>query len=81
MILYIFRASHAHFQEDIVHFQYLVSSRSVRCHMLHRLRADSAPLLIGARYGSIQSVRIPDSENIQCPPEDERVMLETCTGS
>jgi hypothetical protein len=26
---------------------------------------------------SIQSVRIPDTVNIQCPPEDEHVMLET----
>jgi hypothetical protein len=50
MILYMFRASHAHLQEDIV-------------------------------YGSIQSVRIPDTANIQCPPEDEHVMLETCRGS
>jgi hypothetical protein len=61
MILYMFRASHAHLQEDIVYLQYL--------------------LLIGATYGSIQSVRIPDTANIQCPPEDEHVMLETCTES
>jgi hypothetical protein len=40
MILDMFRASHAHLQEDIVYFQYLVSSRSVCCHSLHRLRAD-----------------------------------------
>jgi hypothetical protein len=33
--------------------------------------------LSGALYGSIQSVRIPDTVNIQCPPEDEHVMLET----
>jgi hypothetical protein len=26
-------------------------------------------------------VRIPDTANIQCPPEDEHVMLETCRGS
>jgi copper(I)-binding protein len=39
------------------------------------------PLLIGAKYGSIQSVRIPDTANIQCRPEDEHVMLETCRGS
>jgi hypothetical protein len=32
---------------------------------------------IGATYGSIQSVRIPEAANIQCPPEDEHVMLET----
>jgi hypothetical protein len=31
-------------------------------------------------YGSIQSVRIPDTANIQCPPEDEHVMLEKCRG-
>jgi hypothetical protein len=30
---------------------------------------------------SIQSVRIPDTANIQCPPEDEHVMLEICRGS
>jgi hypothetical protein len=65
MILYMFRASHAHFQEDIVYLQYLVSSRSVRCHTLHRLRADCSPLLIGATYGSIQSGTIPDTVNIQ----------------
>jgi hypothetical protein len=35
-------------------------------------------LLIGAVYGSIQSVRIPDTANIQCPPEGKHVMLETC---
>jgi hypothetical protein len=57
MILYMFRASHAHLQEDIVYLQYLVSSRSV---------------------WQLQSVRIPDTANIQCPPEDEHVMLETC---
>jgi hypothetical protein len=78
MILYMFRASHAHFQEDIVYLQYVVSSRSACCHTVHRLRA---PFLIGALYGSIESVRIPDTANIQCPPEDERVMLETCRGS
>jgi hypothetical protein len=27
MILYMFRASHAHLQEDVVYLQYLVSSR------------------------------------------------------
>jgi hypothetical protein len=32
MILYMFRASHAHLEEDIVYLQYLVSSRSVCCH-------------------------------------------------
>jgi hypothetical protein len=26
-------------------------------------------------------VRIPDTANIQCPPEDEHVMLEKCRGS
>jgi hypothetical protein len=41
----------------------------------------SSPLLIGATYGSIQSVRIPDTANIQCRPEDEHVMLETRRGS
>jgi hypothetical protein len=30
----------AHLQEDIVYLQYLVSSRSVCCHKVHRLRAD-----------------------------------------
>jgi hypothetical protein len=64
MILYMFRASHAHLQEDIVY-----------------LKSGLRPLLIGATYGSIESVRIPDTANIQCPPEDEHVMLETCTGS
>jgi hypothetical protein len=39
-----------------------------------------SPLLITAKYGSIHSVRIPDTANIQCPPEDEHVMLETCRG-
>jgi hypothetical protein len=29
-------------------------------------------LLICATYGSIQSVRKPDTAYIQCPPEDER---------
>jgi hypothetical protein len=81
MILYIFRASHAHLQEDIVYLQYPVSSRTVYCHTLHRLRADCSPLLIGALHGSIQSVRIPDTANIQCPPEDEHVMLEIYRGS
>jgi hypothetical protein len=65
MILCMFRASHAHLQQDIVYLQYL----------------DCSPLLIGATYGSIQSVRIPDTANIRCPPEDEHVMLETCRGS
>jgi hypothetical protein len=37
--------------------------------------------VIGATYGSIQSVRIPDTAYIQCPPEDEHVMLETYRGS
>jgi hypothetical protein len=41
----------------------------------------SGPLLIGETYGSIQSVRIPDTANIQYPPEDEHVLLETCRGS
>jgi hypothetical protein len=68
MILYMFPASHVHLQEDIVYLQYLVC-----CHTLHRL--------ICATYGSIQSVRIPDTANIQCPPEDEHMMLETCRGS
>jgi hypothetical protein len=81
MILCMFRASHAHLQEDIVYLQNLVSSRSVCCHTLHRLRADCSPLLIGATHGSIQSVRISDTANIQCPPEDEHGMLETCRGS
>jgi hypothetical protein len=40
-----------------------------------------SPPLTGATYGSIQSVRIPDAANIQCPPEDEHVMIETCRGS
>jgi hypothetical protein len=31
-----------------------------------------SPLLICATYGSIQSVRKPDTAYIQCPPEDER---------
>jgi hypothetical protein len=32
MILYMFRASHAHLQEDIVYLQYLVSSHSaIQC--------------------------------------------------
>jgi hypothetical protein len=52
----MFRASHAHLQDDC------------------------SPLLIGATYGSIESVRIPDTANIQCPPVDEHVMLETCRG-
>jgi hypothetical protein len=43
MILYMFRASHAHLQEDIVYLQYLVSPRSVGCLILHRLRADCRP--------------------------------------
>jgi hypothetical protein len=73
MILYMFRASHAHLQEDVVYLQYLAFSRSVCCHKLRRL--------FRATYGSIQSVRIPDTANIQCPPEDEHVMLETCRGS
>jgi hypothetical protein len=41
----------------------------------------SSPILIVATYGSIQSERIPDTANIQCPPEDEHVMLETCRGT
>jgi hypothetical protein len=61
MILYIFRASHAYLQEDIVYI----------CSIWYP----------HALYGSIQSVRIPDTAYIQCPPEDERVMLETCRGS
>jgi hypothetical protein len=34
-------------------------------------------LMIGATYGSIESVRIPDTAKVRCPPEDEHVMLET----
>jgi hypothetical protein len=45
------------------------------------IKSGLSPLLIGATYGSIQSVRIPGTANIQCPPEDEHVMLETCRGS
>jgi hypothetical protein len=43
----------------------------------------SAPIKsgLGATYYSIHSVRIADTANIQCPPEDEHVMLETCRGS
>jgi hypothetical protein len=63
-----FESHSSHPQEDIVYMQYLVFSRSVRCHTWHRLRA---PLLICATYGSIQSVRKPDTAYIQCPPEDE----------
>jgi hypothetical protein len=36
----MFRATHAHLQEDIVYLQNLVTSSSVCCHTLHRLRAD-----------------------------------------
>jgi hypothetical protein len=32
----------------------------------------SSALLVCATYGSIQSVRKPDTAYIQCPPEDER---------
>jgi hypothetical protein len=32
----------------------------------------SSPLLICAKYGSIQRVRKPDTAYIKCPPEDER---------
>jgi hypothetical protein len=46
------------FRKKIVYLQYLVSSHSV-------LRADCSPLLIGALYGSIQSVTIPDAVNIR----------------
>jgi hypothetical protein len=59
-----FERHSAHPQEDIVYMQYLVFSRSVCCHTWHRL--------ICATYGSIQSVRKPDTAYIQCPPEDER---------
>jgi uncharacterized membrane protein len=45
------------------------------------IKSGLSPLLIGATYGSIQSVRIPEAANIQCPLEDEHVMLETCRGS
>jgi hypothetical protein len=53
------------FRRTIVHLQYLVSSHSVCCHPVHRLRADCSPLLIGALDGSIQCVTIPDTVNIQ----------------
>ena len=47
----------AHPQEEkIVRIQYLVSSNSVSCHTVHS---------ISARYGSLQSVTIPDTVYIQ----------------
>jgi hypothetical protein len=46
---------------------------------VHRLRADCSPLLIGAVDGSIQSVTIPDTVNIQIVLlKMITAMLETC---
>jgi hypothetical protein len=53
------------FRRTIVCLQYLVSSHSVCSHTVHRSSADCSPLLIGALYGSIQIVTIPDTANIQ----------------
>jgi hypothetical protein len=44
------------FRRTIVHLQYLVSSHSVCCHIVHRSRAD---------WGSIQNGMIPDTVIIQ----------------
>jgi hypothetical protein len=58
VILNMFRASLCSSSGGkIIYLQYLVSSHSVRCHTVHRL--------IGALYGSVQSVTIPDTVNIQ----------------
>jgi hypothetical protein len=56
------------FRGTIVYLQYLVSSHCVCCRPVHRSRADCRPLLIGALDGSIQSVTIPDTVNIQLSP-------------
>jgi hypothetical protein len=47
-----------------------------------QIKSGLRPLLICATYGSIQSLRKPDTAHIQCPPEDERCeTLETCRGA
>jgi hypothetical protein len=53
------------FRRTVVYLQYLLSSHSVCCHTVHRLRVDCA------LYGSIQSVTIPDTLIYNCPPENE----------
>ena len=75
----MFRASSAHLQEDIVAYkQHMVLSLSIR-------------VLVACRYAGscvstghlelLQRVTVPYAACIQlCPPEDENLMLETCTG-
>ena len=64
------------FRRKIVYLQYLVSSHSLSCHTVHWLRADCA------RYGSLQSVTIPDTVYIQFSflLKMSTTMLETCRG-
>ena len=62
----------------IGYIQHLVSSLSVSGRTGHRFRADS----IGALYGRLQRVTIPDAVNIQFDLlRMSIVLLETCRGS
>ena len=70
----MFRASSAHLQEDIVVYkQHMVPSLSIRvlvaCRHAARVRTDWRGKVVGG-YLKTQL----------CPPEDEHLMLETCTG-
>ena len=72
----MFRASSAHLQEDVVVYkQHMVPSLSIRV---------PGGLSIGSYDrppGLLQRVTVPYAACIQlCPPEDEHLILETCTG-
>jgi hypothetical protein len=78
------------FKTNLMHNFYLfnnnIISRSSTCFEHHMLVFRRTLYICSVRYphalyGSIQSVRIPNTAKIQCPPEDEHLMLETCRES
>jgi hypothetical protein len=75
MLLYMFRASQR--SSSGGHCIYAVSGFLTLCMLPYVAQIESgqiktSPLLICATYGSIQSVRKPDTAYVQCPPGDER---------
>jgi hypothetical protein len=72
MFLYMFRASQR--SSSGGHCIYAVSGFLMLCMLPYVAQTKSGLLCspLCATYGSIQSVRKPDTAYIQCPPEDER---------
>jgi hypothetical protein len=72
MFLYMFQASQR--SSSGGHCIYAVSGFLTLCMLPYVAQTKSglSPLLVCATYGSIESVRKPDTAYIRCPPEDER---------